>query len=91
VIFSLQKIRQLRRRRDAATTTGRGDDIWVAVAPKGGDHHGPAASVVRFASLTDCNAEPTGIYFDLSGKTLFVQAQHRGGDRLDKAVAITGR
>lgn len=74
-----------------ATTTGRGDDIWVAVAPSGGDHHGPASSVVRFASLTDCNAEPTGIYFDLSGKTLFVHAQHRGGDGLDKTVAITKR
>lgn len=73
-----------------ATTTGRGDDIWVAVAPAGGDVHGTASAVVRFASLTDCNAEPTGIYFDFSGKTLFVHAQHRGGDGLDKAVAITG-
>jgi len=73
-----------------ATTTGRGDDIWVAVPPSGGDHHSLASSVVRFASLTDCNAEPTGIYFDLSGRILFVHAQHRGGDGLDKAVAISG-
>jgi hypothetical protein len=72
-----------------ATTTGRGDDIWVAVAPSGGDNHGLASAVVKFASLTDCNAEPTGIYFDLGGTTLFVHAQHRGGDGLDKAVAIT--
>jgi len=72
-----------------APTTGRGDDIWVAVPPAGGQHL-PASSVVKFASLTDCNAEPTGIYFDLSGRTLFVHAQHRGGDGLDKAVAITG-
>ena len=71
-----------------APTTGRGDDIWVAVAHSGGDHHGPASTVVRFASLTDCNAEPTGIYFDLSGTTLFVNAQHRGGDGQDKSVAI---
>jgi hypothetical protein len=74
-----------------ATITGNGDDIWVATAPSGDDSHGPAAAVVRFASLTDCNAEPTGIYFDLSGTTLFVHAQHRGGDGLDKAVAITRR
>jgi hypothetical protein len=72
-----------------ATTTGRGDDIWVAVAPSGGDNHGLASAVVKFASLTDCTAEPTGIYFDLGGTTLFVHAQHRGGDGLDKAVAIT--
>jgi secreted PhoX family phosphatase len=71
-----------------APSTGRGDDIWVAVPSNGGQHL-PASSVVRFASLTDCNAEPTGIYFDLTGRTLFVNAQHRGGDGRDKAVAIT--
>jgi uncharacterized protein len=71
-----------------APTTGRGDDIWVAVANSGGDAHAPAAAVVRFASLTDCNAEPTGIYFDQSGTTLFVHAQHRGGNGQDKSVAI---
>lgn len=74
-----------------APSTGRGDDIWVAVAPSGGSNHGPAASVVRFASLTDCNAEPTGIYFDRSGSTLYVHAQHRGGNGQDKAVAISGQ
>src|SRR5262245_5483790 len=72
-----------------APSTGRGDDIWVAVPSSGGQHE-PAAAVVRFASLTDCNAEPTGIYFDTNGKTLFVHAQHRGGDGQDKTVAITG-
>jgi len=71
-----------------APNTGRGDDIWVAVPPSGGQHL-PASSVVRFATLTDCIAEPTGIYFDLSGNTLFVNAQHRGGDGRDKSVAIT--
>jgi secreted PhoX family phosphatase len=71
-----------------APTTGRGDDIWVATPARGGTHS-PAEMVVRFASLTDCNAEPTGIYFDLSGTTLFVNAQHRGGDGRDKCVAIT--
>lgn len=72
-----------------ATSTHRGDDIWVATPNKGGPHT-PAESVVRFASLTDCNAEPTGIYFDKSGTTLFVNIQHRGGDGRDKAMAITG-
>jgi uncharacterized protein len=66
---------------------GTGADIWVAEPPSGGQHQ-PAASVVRFASLTDCNAEPTGIYFDKDGGTLYVHAQHRGGDGLDKDVAV---
>jgi len=47
-----------------------------------------AASVLRFATLTDCDAEPTGIYFDMKSKRLFVNMQHRGGDKLDKVVAI---
>jgi hypothetical protein len=72
-----------------APTTKRGDDIWVAVPPKGdGDKHQPAAAVLKFASLTDCSAEPTGLYFDLLSDRLFVHAQHRGGDGLDKSVAI---
>jgi uncharacterized protein len=70
-----------------ASNTRRGDDIWVATPPKGPPHQA-AASVVRFASLTDCNAEPTGIYFDLNRNTLFVHAQHRGGDGRDKTVAF---
>lgn len=68
-------------------TKQRGDDIWVALPGNG--NAGAAASVVRFASLTDCDAEPTGIYFDRSGTTLFVNVQHRGGDGADLAVAIT--
>jgi uncharacterized protein len=47
---------------------------------------------VRFASLTDCEAEPSGIYFDKSGTTLFVNVLHRGGPALlpDLGMAITG-
>jgi secreted PhoX family phosphatase len=69
-------------------TKHKGDDIWVATPPTGGAV-GPATSVLRFATLTDCDAEPTGIYFGLRGDTLFVNAQHRGGDHVDKAVAIS--
>jgi len=64
----------------------KGDDIWVARPGKG--KHSSAAVVERVASLTDCDAEPTGIYWELNGDRLFVNVQHRGGDRLDKAVAI---
>jgi len=69
----------------SAGSTGQGDDIWVATP---GDDPGQAGSVSRFASLTDCSAEPTGIYFDKSNGTLFVDIQHRGGDGQDKTLAV---
>jgi sugar lactone lactonase YvrE len=70
-----------------APTTHLGDDIWTAPASGGGQHEA-APSIVRFASLTDCNAEPTGIYFDVHDWALYVDAQHRGGDGNDLAVKI---
>ena len=63
-----------------------GDDVWMAAPPHA--RHTPAVSVKRFFSLTDCDAEPTGLYVDLERDILFVNVQHRGGDHLDKAVAI---
>ena len=65
----------------------KGDDIWVA-APSTGGAYAPSSSVVRFASLTDCEAEPTGIYFDRNSDRLFVNIQHRCGDMLDKTMAV---
>ncbi|MEO8622471.1 MAG: alkaline phosphatase PhoX [bacterium] len=65
----------------------KGDDIWVATPNRGGQH-GAAVTVTRFATLTDCDAEPTGIYFDLHSSRLFVNIQHRGGDHLDKTMAV---
>ena len=58
------------------------------MARPGRGEHSPATLVERVASLTDCDAEPTGIYWELRGDRLLVNVQHRGGDRLDKAVAI---
>lgn len=46
---------------------GKGDDIWIATPPRGEGAHQPASSVQRFASLKDCIAEPTGIYFTMAG------------------------
>jgi uncharacterized protein len=63
----------------------KGDDIWVAQPNVG---YGPSLLVKRLASLNDCDAEPTGSYVALDGKSMFVNIQHRGGDRLDKAVEI---
>lgn len=64
-----------------------GDDVWRATRAVGGAHQA-AAQVSRFASLNDCDAEPTGIYFEKGGNRLFVNAQHRGGDGADKTVVI---
>lgn len=61
-------------------------DIWVAFAGPGDT----AGEVARFASLADCAAEPTGIYFDRAGRTLFVNVQHAGGALgNDLTMAIT--
>lgn len=71
------------------TADGRGDDIWVAVPPTGLPHQ-PAVAVGRFASLKECNPEPTGIYFDKSAAVLYVDVQHRGAaDPKDETVAVT--
>jgi uncharacterized protein len=69
-------------------STPPGADIWTATPSKGGQHQ-LAGSTVRFASLIDCAAEPSGIYFDQRGWGLFVHVQHRGGpDPRDLAVRI---
>ena len=67
------------------TATPPGMDIWVAVADGGPQLS--AARTVRFASLTDCTAEPSGVYFDRTGKVLYVHALHRAGR--DLSIMIT--
>jgi hypothetical protein len=85
------------------TDTPPGGDIWIAARPTGRGGQ-PAATVQRFASLRDCAAEPTGVYFALDGtsewtdgtpraqsvgdETLFVNRQHAGNPELDQTVAI---
>ena len=72
------------------TPTPPGMDIWMATPAS--RHTWMAASTVRFASLTDCGAEPSGIYFDLTGTVLFANVLHRGEpaapDKRDLAVMI---
>ena len=68
------------------TTIGTGGmDIWTAIPDPGNPE--TASATVRFASLTDCTAEPSGIYFDRSGTKLFVNTLHRAGQ--DLGVMIT--
>jgi secreted PhoX family phosphatase len=69
-----------------AKTTG--DDVWFA--PRNTASAAQSLPIRRFFSITDCNAEPTGVYVSPSGKTLFVNIQHRGGtDSRDLSVAIS--
>ena len=61
-----------------------GAAVWVPL-----DNDLPS-EVVRFASLSDCSAEPTGAYFDRTGKVMYVHVQHAGGALgNDLLVAIT--
>jgi sugar lactone lactonase YvrE len=63
-----------------------GDDVWFA--PYNPSSATQSLPIARFFSITDCDAEPTGIYMSPSQRTLFVNIQHRGGDGVDLAVAI---
>ncbi len=95
---------------DIGGTLTRGNDIWIAEpSSDDGENPGadrqPAAVVERFATLPDCAAEPTGIYFSASRtnrsrrnrrnvvttpETLFVHRQHAGpGSAPDQEIAIT--
>lgn len=65
-------------------------DIWVARA--GQPKARVAATVDLFASLADCAAEPTGMYFDRNSQRAWVHVQHAGGAlRNDLMVEITKR
>lgn len=51
-----------------------------------------APRVVQFASLSDCSAEPTGLYFAPTGDRVWVHVQHAGGIlRNDLLVEIAKR
>jgi uncharacterized protein len=55
---------------DAGGSSPGGDDIWIAAPPPGRGHQ-PASTVQRFATMKDCEAEPTGVYFALKGTERF--------------------
>jgi hypothetical protein len=70
----------------AATKTA-GDDIWVA--PANANSAIQSSPVGRLASVTDCDATPAGLMFDLTGSKLFLNLTGRGGDGRDMTVLIT--
>ncbi|MBI3188382.1 MAG: DUF839 domain-containing protein [Gammaproteobacteria bacterium] len=79
----------------AATTDGKlvmiednvPSDIWVATEAH--DRDGVAEGIELFASLTDPEAEGTGIYFGKDPRTLFVNVQHSAASDGDGTWAIT--
>jgi secreted PhoX family phosphatase len=61
------------------TPTGsqpRGNDLWICL-PDGADDDTLSDGCVRFASVKDTSAEPTGFIFLGSGESAFVIIQHR--------------
>jgi len=54
----------------------RGNDLWICL-PDGADDDVMTDGCVRFASIRDTSAEPTGFIFLGSGEEAFVNIQHR--------------
>jgi secreted PhoX family phosphatase len=59
------------------TTELRGNDLWMCL-PDGDDDDALTDGCVRFASVRDTTAEPTGFIFFGSGEEALVHIQHRG-------------
>jgi secreted PhoX family phosphatase len=54
----------------------RGNDLWICL-PDGDDDDVQSDGCVRFASIRDTSAEPSGFIFLGSGESAFVNIQHR--------------
>ena len=54
----------------------RGNDLWICL-PDGDDDDVLTDGCVRFASIRDTSAEPTGFKFIGSGESAYVNIQHR--------------
>jgi Alkaline phosphatase PhoX len=59
-----------------ATSELRGNDLWICL-PDGADDDALSDGCVRFASIRDTSAEPSGFIFFGSGKEALVNIQHR--------------
>jgi len=54
----------------------RGNDLWICL-PDGDDDDVLSDGCVRFASIRDTSAEPTGFIFTGSGESAYLSIQHR--------------
>jgi hypothetical protein len=61
---------------DPLVTELRGNDLWMCL-PDGSDDDALTDGCVRFASIRDTSAEPTGFIFLGSGEEALVNIQHR--------------
>jgi hypothetical protein len=62
----------------------RGNDLWICL-PDGADDDALSDGCVRFASIRDTSAEPSGFIFLGSGEEALVNIQHRAyNDAIDK-------
>jgi secreted PhoX family phosphatase len=59
-----------------STTELRGNDLWICL-PDGADDDALSDGCVRFASIRDTTAEPSGFIFLGSGEEALVHIQHR--------------
>ena len=57
----------------------RGNDLWICL-PDGKDDDVLTDGCIRFASIRDTSAEPTGFIFLGSGESAFVNIQHRAAN-----------
>jgi secreted PhoX family phosphatase len=57
----------------------RGNDLWMCL-PDGADDDGLSDGCVRFASIRDTSAEPSGFIFFGSGEEALVSIQHRSAN-----------
>jgi hypothetical protein len=65
--------------RTASGDLPRGNDLWMCL-PDGADDDVLTDGCVRFASIRDTSAEPTGFIFLGSGEEAFVNIQHRAAN-----------
>jgi len=57
----------------------RGNDLWICL-PDGDDDDVLSDGCVRFASIRDTSAEPTGFIFDATGESAYLNIQHRASN-----------
>jgi secreted PhoX family phosphatase len=72
---SVASVKQL----NPLVTELRGNDLWICL-PDSADDDVQTDGCVRFASIRDTSAEPTGFIFTASGESAFVNIQHRAAN-----------
>jgi len=61
------------------TSELRGNDLWICL-PDGDDDDALSDGCIRFASVRDTSAEPSGFIFTASGEEAYVNIQHRASN-----------